>query len=173
MNEACEGGSAWWGSCAWKLCCLVVDCTVAKTHKSRMATPKSQGKKRAAGAAKKSGSRSAKAGLIFPVGRTGSLLRRGNYAPRVGASSAVYLAAVMEYLVAELLELSVKALSQHKSKSKRLNPRILTLAVRHDDDLGALLQNVTLSRGGVLPSLNKALAKKQKGAKKSSATPSA
>jgi histone H2A len=40
-------------------------------------------------------------------------------------------------------------------KSKRLTPRALTLAVRHDDDLGALLQNVTLSRGGVIPSVNK------------------
>ena len=137
-----------------------------------MATPKAASKKRGA-AAKKGGSRSAKAGLIFPVGRIGSLLRRGQYARRVGASSAVYLAAVVEYLVAELLELTVKAASQQKNKSKRLSPRALTLAVRHDDDLGALLQNVTLSRGGVIPSVNKALAKKQKGGKKSSATPSA
>ena len=137
-----------------------------------MATPKAAGSKKRA-AAKKGGSRSAKAGLIFPIGRVGSLLRRGQYARRVGASSAVYLAAVLEYLTAELLELTVKAASQQKNKSKRLNPRTLTLAVRHDDDLGALLQNVTLSRGGVIPSTNKALAKKQKGGKKSSATPSA
>ena len=140
--------------------------------KTSMATPKSASKKRGA-AANKGGNRSAKAGLIFPVGRFGSLLRRGQYARRVGASSAVYLAAVVEYLVAELLELTVKAAKQQKSKSKRLSPRALTLAVRHDDDLGALLQNVTLSRGGVIPSVNKALAKTQKGAKKSSATPSA
>ena len=83
-----------------------------------MATPKSASKKRGA-AAKKGGNRSAKAGLIFPVGRFGSLLRRGQYARRVGASSAVYLAAVVEYLVAELLELTVKAAAQQKNKSKR------------------------------------------------------
>ena len=138
-----------------------------------MATPKASGNKKRSAAAKKGGSRSAKAGLIFPVGRVGSLLRRGQYARRVGASSAVYLAAVLEYLTAELLELTVKAAASQKNKSKRLNPRTLTLAVRHDDDLGALLQNVTLSRGGVVPALNKALTKKQKGGKKSSATPSA
>jgi len=110
--------------------------------------------------------------LFFPIGRVGSLLRRGQYARRVGASSAVYLAAVLEYLTAELLELTVKAAAQQKNKSKRLSPRTLTLAVRHDDDLGALLQNVTLSRGGVVPSSTKALAKAQKkGGKK--ATPSA
>ena len=145
-----------------------------------MATPKQATKKRAA--AKKSGSQSAKAGLVFPVGRIGSLLRRGQYARRVGASGAVYLAAVLEYLVAELLELTVKAANpagDKKAASKkkavtRLNPRLLTLAVRHDEDLGALLQNVTLSRGGVLPSVTKALSKQAKDAKKkSSATPSA
>ena len=133
-----------------------------------MATPKAGNKKRSA-ASKKGGSRSAKAGLIFPVGRVGSLLRRGQYARRVGGSSGVYLAAVLEYLTAELLELTVKAAAQNKSKSKRLTPRTLTLAVRHDDDLGALLQNVTLSRGGVVPSLNKALAKQAKAGKKSKA----
>ena len=139
-----------------------------------MATPKQATKKRAA--AKKSGSQSTKAGLVFPVGRIGSLLRRGQYARRVGASGAVYLAAVLEYLVAELLELTVKAATPADKKKPvpRLNPRLLTLAVRHDEDLGALLQNVTLSRGGVLPSVNKALQKQQKDAKKkASATPSA
>ena len=112
-----------------------------------MATPKQSGKKRAA-AGKKSGSQSKKAGLLFPVGRIGSLLRRGQYARRVGASAAVYMAAVLEYLTAELLELTVKAATSGAKKGKkavtRLNPRILTLAVRHDEDLGALLQNVTL-----------------------------
>jgi len=146
--------------------------TNKQKKKEEMATPKAAGSKKARGAAKKSGSRSKKAGLIFPIGRVGSLLRRGQYARRVGASSAVYLAAVLEYLTAELLELTVKAAAQQKNKSKRLSPRTLTLAVRHDDDLGALLQNVTLSRGGVVPSSTKALAKAQKkGGKK--ATPSA
>ena len=137
-------------------------CTVAR---STLATPKrSPAKKNKS--AKKSGSRSAKAGLIFPVGRVGTLLRKGRYAKRVGASSAVYLAAVLEYLTAELLELSAKAVAQQKNKSKRITPRAVTLAVRHDDDLGTLLKDVTLSKGGVIPSVNKALEKKKK-AKKS------
>ena len=142
-----------------------------------MATPKQATKKRSAGS-KKSTSQSTKAGLLFPVGRIGSLLRRGQYARRVGASAAVYLAAVLEYLTAELLELTVKAATAGAKKGakktqKRLNPRVLTLAVRHDEDLGALLKNVTVSRGGVLPAVAKALEKQGKSAKKSSATPSA
>ncbi|CAD2222533.1 hypothetical protein, conserved [Angomonas deanei] len=57
-----------------------------------MATPRSAKK-----ASRKSGSsKSAKAGLIFPIGRVGSLLRRGQYARRVSASGATYLAAVLE-----------------------------------------------------------------------------
>lgn len=144
-----------------------------------MATPKQATKKRSAGS-KKGTSQSKKAGLLFPVGRIGSLLRRGQYARRVGASAAVYMAAVLEYLTAELLELTVKAATaapagakKGAKKLKRLNPRVLTLAVRHDEDLGALLKNVTVSRGGVLPAVAKALEKQGKASKKSSATPSA
>ena len=51
----------------------------------------------------KSKSRSTRAGLQFPVGRIHRLLRKGNYAERVGAGAPVYLAAVMEYLAAEVL----------------------------------------------------------------------
>jgi len=55
----------------------------------------------------KSKTRSSRAGLKFPVGRIHRLLRKGNYAERVGAGAPVYLAVVMEYLAAEVLELTV------------------------------------------------------------------
>lgn len=42
---------------------------------------------KASGDAAKSQSRSAKAGLQFPVGRVHRLLKRGNYAQRVGAGA--------------------------------------------------------------------------------------
>lgn len=118
-------------------------------------------------------SQSKRAGLIFPVGRIASQLRKGRYAARVSSSAAVYLAAVLEYTVAEILELSAKAVLQ-RGKGKRITPRALTLAIRHDADLGSLLKDVTLSRGGVVPKVEKALeAKKKKraGKKASSATP--
>ena len=42
---------------------------------------------KAGGEASKSQSRSAKAGLQFPVGRVHRLLKKGNYAQRVGAGA--------------------------------------------------------------------------------------
>jgi histone H2A len=47
-------------------------------------------------------SRSSKAGLQFPVGRIARFLKAGKYAERVGAGAPVYLAAVLEYLAAEV-----------------------------------------------------------------------
>ncbi len=51
---------------------------------------------------KKAVSRSHKAGLQFPVGRIARFLKAGKYATRVGAGAPVYLAAVLEYLAAEV-----------------------------------------------------------------------
>ena len=58
---------------------------------------------------KKAVSRSSKAGLQFPVGRIARFLKKGKYAERIGAGAPVYLAAVMEYLAAEVLELAGNA----------------------------------------------------------------
>jgi histone H2A len=134
-----------------------------------MATPKKVSRK-----STKSTSQSKKAGLVFPVGRIGTALRKGRYAPRISKSASVSCAAVLEYLTSEVLEVAAKAVLQ-RNKGKRITPRALTLAVRHDADLGALLKDVTLSRGGVVPKIDKALDKKAKKSgkksKKSSATP--
>ena len=52
--------------------------------------------------AKKAVSRSAKAGLQFPLGGMPRFLKAGKFASRVGAGAPVYLAAVLEYLAAEV-----------------------------------------------------------------------
>jgi len=97
----------------------------------------------------KSVSRSAKAGLQFPVGRVHRLLKKGNYAQRVGAGAPVYLAAVLEYLAAEILELAGNA--ARDNKKHRIVPRHLQLAIRNDEELGKLLGDVVISQGGVVP----------------------
>ncbi|XP_067882534.1 histone H2A-like [Heterodontus francisci] len=82
-------------------------------------------------------SHSSRAGLQIPVGRVHRLLRKGNYAQRVGARAPVYLAAVLEYLTAEILELAGSA--ARDSKKSRIFPRHLQLAVRNDEELIKLL----------------------------------
>jgi len=62
-----------------------------------------RGKTLGSSAAKKATSRSSKAGLQFPVGRIARFLKAGKYAERVGAGAPVYLAAVLEYLAAEVI----------------------------------------------------------------------
>ncbi|QRV90703.1 Core histone H2A/H2B/H3/H4 [Ceratobasidium sp. AG-Ba] len=97
----------------------------------------------------KTQSRSAKAGLQFPVGRIHRMLKKGNYAQRVGAGAPVYLAAVLEYLAAEILELAGNA--ARDNKKARIVPRHLQLAIKNDEELNKLLGHVIISQGGVVP----------------------
>mmetsp|Transcript_10091 Transcript_10091/g.34376 ORF Transcript_10091/g.34376 Transcript_10091/m.34376 type:complete len:144 (-) Transcript_10091:235-666(-) len=116
---------------------------------------------------KKSTTRSAKAGLQFPVGRIGRYLKQGRYAQRVGAGAPVYAAAVLEYLCAEILELAGNA--ARDNKKARIIPRHVQLAVRNDEELNKLLGGVTIAQGGVLPNIHSVLLPAKKG-KKGAAT---
>jgi histone H2A len=127
-------------------------------------TPKGGKDKKGAKAGGKKGKtggsgKSKKAGLTFPVGRTQSLLKSGRYASRVGKGAPVYLAAVLEYLCAEMLELAGNA--ARDNKKKRITPRFLTLAIRNDEELNKLLAGVTIASGGVLPNIQQVLLKKK------------
>ncbi|KAL1363225.1 hypothetical protein HN51_011413 [Arachis hypogaea] len=108
-----------------------------------------RGKTLGSGNAKKSTSRSNKAGLQFPVGRIARFLKAGKYAKRVGARAPVYLAAVLEYLAAEVLELAGTA--ARDNNKTRILPRHIQLAIRNDEELRKLLEDVTIANGGVLP----------------------
>jgi histone H2A len=107
----------------------------------------------------KSVSRSKKAGLQFPVGRVHRYLKQGKYASRIGAGAPVYLAAVLEYLTAEILELAGNACRDNKKH--RIVPRHIQLAVRNDEELNKLMGGVTIAAGGVLPNIHAVLLKKK------------
>ena len=114
--------------------------------------------------AKKAVTKSAKAGLQFPVGRVARYLRVGKYATRIGAGAPVYLAAVMEYLAAEVLELAGNA--SRDNKKTRIIPRHIQLAVRNDEELNKLLGSVAIAGGGVLPNIHANLLPKKSQSKK-------
>jgi histone H2A len=86
-------------------------------------------------------------------------LKKGKYASRVGAGAPVYLASVLEYLTAEILELAGNA--ARDNKKSRIVPRHIQLAVRNDEELNKLLGGVTISQGGVLPNIHSVLLPKK------------
>ena len=112
---------------------------------------------------KKSVTKSAKAGLQFPVGRVSRYLKAGKYASRLGSGAPVYLAAVLEYLAAEVLELAGNA--ARDNKKSRIIPRHIQLAIRNDEELSKLLSSVTVASGGVLPNIHSVLLPKKSGKK--------
>lgn len=89
------------------------------------------------------------------MGRIARYMRQGGYAQRIGGGAPVYVAAVLEYLTAEVLELAGNA--ARDNKKQRIIPRHINLAVRNDEELNKLLRRVTIVQGGVLPNIHSTL----------------
>ena len=123
----------------------------------RQVPPKVLTKKRAAtsNGSRRRISKTEKAGLQFPVARVRRYLQNGPYSERIGVGAGVYLAGVLEYLTAEILELAGNA--ARDNKKKRIIPRHIMLAVRNDEELQKILGHVTFPGGGVIPLIHKAL----------------
>uniref|UniRef100_A0A7I2YQB9 Histone H2A n=1 Tax=Homo sapiens TaxID=9606 RepID=A0A7I2YQB9_HUMAN len=63
-------------------------------------------------------SRSARAGVIFPVGRLMRYLKKGTFKYRISVGAPVYMAAVIEYLAAPCSEKSCWASPDHQRDSQ-------------------------------------------------------
>ena len=127
-------------------------------YSNRPPPPSSGGRGKKASSSK-SVSRSSKAGLQFPVGRVARYMKKAKVAARVGAGAPVYMAAVLEYLTAEVLELAGNA--ARDNKKTRIVPRHIQLAVRNDEELNKLMGGVTIAAGGVLPNVHAVLLPKK------------
>ena len=105
-------------------------------------------------------SASVKAGTLFPVGRLNRLIKQGRYSERSSSSAGAFMAGVLEYLTAEIIELGGNVAEQHKKKT--IAPKHLNLGVQSDDELAKLMCEVTIAAGGQLPNINEFFLKKKK-----------
>lgn len=101
-------------------------------------------------------SRANRAGLMLPVSRIHSYLRNGQFSNyRIGSGAPVYLAAVLEYLLAEIIDNAADVALKHNKR--RITSRFLNLAIRSDNEMSQLLSKVTITNGGVVPNINEML----------------
>lgn len=99
-----------------------------------------------------------KAGLKFPVPYFRSILIQQSRM-RVGKGAPIFLAAVVEYIASELLELASNA--ARDMAVTRVTPRHVMLAVRSDQELDHLYKGF-IAGGGCLPHIHISLVRKLK-----------
>lgn len=83
----------------------------------------------------------------------------GRYAEHIESKAAVAMAAALEYMAAEVLELAGNA--ARDNKKARITPRHIQLAVRNDSEITELLKHVIISEGGVIPKIQSELLPKK------------
>ena len=87
-------------------------------------------------------SKSERAGLQFPVSRVRRLLIKSKQYDRISSGASVYFTAVLEYLAAELLDISANAAEQNHKK--RITPQHIQQAIKSDEDFCKLLLSITI-----------------------------
>jgi histone H3/H4 len=97
----------------------------------------------------------------FSQSVVGIRMKKRKCGKRVGSDTPVYLAAVLEYMTAELLELAGNACRDNKKWS--IDPGHLQLAIRNDDELNRLLWHVPFSEDVLPPITRRALAEDEAG----------
>jgi len=106
---------------------------------------------------------SRRANLIFPIAKCGRDLSKkvaAGRGGRVGMAGRVAIAAVIEYIITEILELAGNV--SRDMKHKRITPRNILFAIKGDEELDYLFHDVIIPFGGVVPHIHSALVKKTK-----------
>ena len=113
------------------------------------------------GSNKKKTSNAARSGHQFPPPRAKSLIKK--HMPKdfhLGEGASVYLAAVLEYLTAEILEPSANA--ARDDRKSRITSRHIQFAMRNDEELNKMIENMHIAGGGVLPNIYAVLLTKKR-----------
>ena len=80
--------------------------------------------------------------MIFPPGRFAVRMKKLRLAKRFGLGGSVFMAAVIQYLVMEVLEMSNQVCRHHKKRV--IIPRHLYVAFQGDEDLNKLVHSLFL-----------------------------
>lgn len=123
--------------------------------------PAKSGSRRKSGTKPKNMRAEAKIGLVFPIGRMNRMIKHGRYSERVSQSAGCFMAGVLEWLCAELLEQAAVICEQRKKKT--LTPNHLNLAIRGDEEMNMLMCDMVIASGGKLPYINEFFAQKKGG----------
>ena len=98
-------------------------------------------------AKKRGGKKQRRAGLVFPVARIHRYFRQTFNWNRPSSGAAVYMAAVLEYLTSEMLEMA--GLQTKGARKLRITPRHIKIALKSDTELAELFRRTTIASGGV------------------------
>lgn len=112
---------------------------------------------------KKAEMREHRAGLIFSVSKCEKYLRgKGASSFRVGSGAPIYLAAVLEYLTAEILELGGN--SARDNNKVIIKTRHIFLSITNDEELSFLAKvlNIEFADSGVIPCIHSELISSEK-----------
>ena len=100
--------------------------------------------------------------MIRPVDSVGGFMKYKAGGYRQGAGGPVYMAAVVEYLAAEILQFAGNVARDNKRKT--ISSRHIFLAVSFDDELAKLFDGIQISND-VLPSIHPSSSKFSKKSK--------
>lgn len=98
---------------------------------------------------------SKRAEISFPVGRIKRYMKEYDPGRRYSMKSAVYMATVLEYLMAEVFDIAVPHIKP--TKKRIIKPKHIRHGIETDPEFKKLLGDVILPEGGVYPHINKFL----------------
>ena len=96
-------------------------------------------------------SKSEKAGLMLPIPRVAHRIVQRKTTKRAGQGASVYLTGVLEYVAAEILDLSIDRCKAEGRGRKRITEADVIHVLRNDRQLNKLLDGLRVLSGNKLP----------------------
>ncbi|KAK2498939.1 hypothetical protein MC885_014254 [Smutsia gigantea] len=106
--------------------------------------PRRRKRRASSGGQRMTRSRTARAELLFPVDQVERALREHHYFQGMSSSTSVFVAAVIQDLMAKILELAGN--EAQKRGSRRITPEILDMVLHRNPLFSSFFRDTTFSR---------------------------